>query len=550
MANSNKKAPRFRVDLVALARAIEASLPVDELDSYQEYIARLSARDYPGAQVIAKERIDRQLLVYSSPSSFRTVAQAYNFHTKITTSGDRRAEENAWAKFKTNERDCGVTNRRFSRFQREEHRFRHWMPETASFTDKVKARISAILGPLSRPVYESILENARFGPGMSQSSRDLFKVTAPYKLHDHPTVTEEAVLVWRDFLVGVNIPSFFRWDRIDGVLHRSERVEVVQGCRFTFVDKNVDEKRTIAIEPSVNVFLQLGVHAHFAKRLRHFGVDLSNQNRNRFLALTGSKSRFLATIDLSAASDRISTEVVRFLLPSDWFKLLDHLRSKFGRYRDSHFELEKFSSMGNGFTFALETIIFKAIVDCSVREDARFTAVYGDDIIVPTPSFNSTVRALRFFGFKVNLKKSFSTGPFRESCGMDALDGVDVRPVFPKSEYYTLPKLIELHNNLWLNFPELSRVIESWVPKRYLVYGPSYRKLLYFFSEDLEKLSATRKWNSSLQCWEYQTWSEVSRRFGFDNHYLLMASIYHGGSYSRGTPRRNSTKLVKRRSPV
>jgi hypothetical protein len=35
---------------------------------------------------------------------------------------------------------------------------------------------------------------------------------------------------------------------------------------------------------------------------------------------------------------------------------------------------------------------------------------------------------LKEFKIKVNLKKSFFTGPFRESCGFDALYGVDVSP--------------------------------------------------------------------------------------------------------------------------
>jgi len=56
--------------------------------------------------------------------------------------------------------------------------------------------------------------------------------------------------------------------------------------------------------------------------------------------------------------------------------------------------------------------------------------VYGDDIIVPSESYDMVSWALECFGFQVNPEKSFSTGPFRESCGTDAFAGTNVRPIF------------------------------------------------------------------------------------------------------------------------
>jgi hypothetical protein len=93
--------------------------------------------------------------------------------------------------------------------------------------------------------------------------------------------------------------------------------------------------------------------------------------------------------------------------------------------------LEKFSSMGNGFTFELETLIFWAI--SSGVQDAHNewnVHVYGDDIIIPSESFDDVKHALEFFGFSLNKEKSFKDGAFRESCGSDYFNGVAVRPYY------------------------------------------------------------------------------------------------------------------------
>jgi hypothetical protein len=100
--------------------------------------------------------------------------------------------------------------------------------------------------------------------------------------------------------------------------------------------------------------------------------------------------------------------------------------------------LEKFSAMGNGYTFELETAIFLAICN-AVYVTRGYTPhvsknvfVFGDDIIVETELAADVIAALRFFGFKPNEKKTFLSGPFRESCGGDYFEGVDVRPYFQK----------------------------------------------------------------------------------------------------------------------
>ena len=70
----------------------------------------------------------------------------------------------------------------------------------------------------------------------------------------------------------------------------------------------------------------------------------------------------------------------------DWFELLDRFRTGSVTYRDKIIKLNKFSSMGNSYTFELESLIFYslAVATCShLGIDPRDVSVYGDDVIIP-----------------------------------------------------------------------------------------------------------------------------------------------------------------------
>jgi hypothetical protein len=105
-------------------------------------------------------------------------------------------------------------------------------------------------------------------------------------------------------------------------------------------------------------------------------------------------------------------------------------------------EYEKISSMGNGATFELETAIFWAI-SSSVAGDS---VVYGDDIIVPTEHAPEVIELLEFCGFKCNPKKTFVSGPFRESCGGHYFQGVDVTPPYFRKRLNSLHPVLTAAN--------------------------------------------------------------------------------------------------------
>jgi hypothetical protein len=262
----------------------------------------------------------------------------------------------------------------------------------------------------------------------------------------------------------------------------------------------------------MNIRLQLSVGAYIRSRLAKHGVNLDNQSINQRRARLGCKTGHLATIDLSMASDTMCRELVFQLLPIDWALLLDDLRSKYTLWPDGQTRMnEKFSSMGNGFTFELESLIFFALVS-SVSDNV---SVYGDDIILPASKFEDAKSVLEWAGFSLNEKKSFSEGFFRESCGFDGFAGVDVTPVYLR----TLPKrtedVIHLHNRVreWCSRAALPLrvfmlLLEKWRNIHTCLHGPSgYGDGHYHIDHD-EALSRAEY---GLDGWWFKTFSRVSR---------------------------------------
>jgi hypothetical protein len=83
-------------------------------------------------------------------------------------------------------------------------------------------------------------------------------------------------------------------------------------------------------------------------------------------------------------------------------------------------------------------------------------AVYGDDIIVPVDSRELLVEALEVLDFKVNAQKSYWTGKFRESCGVDAYCGENITPAywrtFNDGGPAALASTVETRNNFYKKF--------------------------------------------------------------------------------------------------
>lgn len=312
----------------------------------------------------------------------------------------------------------------------------------------VARKISQVLGDVP-----DILDlDLRFGPGATSACTGT-AVNPADKLHAKPECTYELIAPLKRLL---NHDSVLRNAIFDLPIDATvctplTKIKVVPGNKLTFVPKTALCSRAICVEPNLNTLFQKGIGSFIRKRLRRLGIDLSNQpKKHKIFTQMGSLTGLYSTIDLSSASDTISTSIVWDLLPQPWIDLLETCRSPF-TYQPEKGEWvqnEKFSSMGNGYTFELETLIFASITSVieDLYKDERFDpsfkdknhphsldwSVFGDDIICHRKIADELIEALKLFGFIINEEKSFSTTFFRESCGNDYFDGVSVRPYFHK----------------------------------------------------------------------------------------------------------------------
>lgn len=303
------------------------------------------------------------------------------------------------------------------------------------FVKHCRRTVASILGPLSDD-----LVIGGFSGGASTSRRRT-EAHPSFKFSDKADVTDDAACVV-DLLLHT-VPLFRQY----GIFSDLRRVE---GAVLFTVPKNSDIDRCACKEPDVNMYLQKGVGARIRRRLLRAGINLNDQSINRDLARLGSSDGSLATLDLSAASDSISIELVRLLVPPLWFEYLNSIRSQKVSVDGSIVVTEMFSSMGNGFTFELESLLFFAISKSVLYFEGikGRLSVYGDDIICPSTGFDMIVWSLNWFGFRANLDKSFSTGSFRESCGGHYHEGKDVTPFYLKRPAKRLTDLIRVANQL------------------------------------------------------------------------------------------------------
>lgn len=266
---------------------------------------------------------------------------------------------------------------------------------------------------------------------------------------------------------------------------------VVPGNRFVTVPKDGKTDRGICVEPGQNLYLQKGIGSYLKERLGAIGLYVWREPArtpiewhpqrpmadllHRKLARDGSVTGSWVTIDLSNASDTVSKELVRWILPASWFSLLDNVRSKKTRFKGTWHVLEKFSSMGNGFTFELQTAIFSALIHgvTGLTPGTDFF-VFGDDIVIPDGYSADVLAVLRAFGLTPNEKKTFTSGFFRESCGGDYFLGYDVRPFQIKSLEDQILDLKAMHNGfIRKGLYWSARCIRDALPSAHRTFGPA-----------------------------------------------------------------------------
>jgi hypothetical protein len=306
--------------------------------------------------------------------------------------------------------------------------------------------------------------------------------------------------------------------------------------RVVFVPKTLKSPRVIAIEPCCMQFAQQAVRdllyeAIESNSLTAGHINFRDQSINQRLAISASKDGQLATIDLSDASDRVPHELALLMFQSnpELQGMIEACRSTKALLPTGEVlsSLRKFASMGSALCFPVEAMYFYTLcVDALLRKrnlPVNYSSVlmvssdvyvYGDDIIVPSTDADTVLDNLQKYFCKVNRAKTFVTGKFRESCGVDAYDGVDVSPTYVRQ----LPPKNR----------QQAKELVSWVATANLFYKRGYWQTASLLFKRVERIlgplpfiqetspalgrktfwnaRTIQRWNPSLHRFEHAAW--------------------------------------------
>lgn len=318
--------------------------------------------------------------------------------------------------------------------------------------------------------------------------------------------------------------------------------------KVTPVPKTQKGPRIIAVEPSCMQFAQQALQAWFYKRIERARmsrghVNFTDQSINQRIAMKSSVDKAEATADLSDASDRVPLSLVKLMILSaggdSLWEYIDACRSRYAKLPDGRVigPLLKFASMGSALCFPIEAMYFyTACVESLLAEQglpvtrrnvfnvSRQVYIYGDDIIVPQMYAVAVLKRLAKYNCKVNLNKSFWNGNFRESCGVDAYDGVEVTPIYVRKlhpqnrrQHDVLISMVQTaklfyKKGYWLTADYLYKVVERHLGS--LPYVGDHSSVLGRFTYLAEKElslktsanSPDERWNPLYQRFEVKGW--------------------------------------------
>jgi len=301
------------------------------------------------------------------------------------------------------------------------------------------SRESPVLLDRARAHCQSVLHKCRFseikpshGPGAVTTSKERW---------EHWYSSIEYLYPYSDYM-----SLYFNQDHA-AILDDCQRPEHIE-AKLIAVPKDTRGPRLICVHPAEAIWIQQGVRRQLERAIslnrQCYGpwprghIHFNDQSVNGKIAFTSSRSRRYATIDMKEASDRISEPLVQALFGSQykWFgccRAQKYVIPKLGSHVNLRGDLHCYAPMGNATTFPVQSLVFWAICVASLQRHGFHQPgavfVFGDDIILPTECVEFVIDDLESFGLLVNRTKSFWRGGFRESCGVDAFNGVDVTPV-------------------------------------------------------------------------------------------------------------------------
>jgi hypothetical protein len=360
------------------------------------------------------------------------------------------------------------------------------------------------------------------------------------------------------------------------------------------VPKTLKGPRLIASEPVSHQWCQQTILDYLVSRLDatpiRRSIHFRDQTKNQEAALRASHTQDQMTIDLSSASDRLSCWVVEriFRRNESLVGALHASRTRWvvntiDRKSPQYSFIRKFACMGSACTFPVQSYVFAILAVSSVlyvrnlrpsisniMKVSQEVLVFGDDIIVALDAGEVLQAIMGHLGLKVNHNKTYGTGRFRESCGVDAYDGNDVTPTYSiarpdVSRPESVISAVETHNNFAKR--RLFRVcdyIESTVRrmKNYTFpYVPAGSGTLGWYDHSWKGNSHLKtRWNPLLQRVEYRISSAkaVSEREPTGSNSMVLQFFtevlpfdWSKANYLRpgerlGVPTRPATRLCSR----
>lgn len=282
-------------------------------------------------------------------------------------------------------------------------------------------------------------------------------------------------------------------------------------AKLQLVNKNYKAARIIAEEESLRQFNNTAVllailrNMKRSKYWKEFQID--NQDMNRDRCRKASIECDLSTIDLSHASDCNTKSLVKQAFPNYILKDIGNLPTHVqidGKIRP----LQMAATAGCVLTFVLETLIFWSIARTAKYLYEAFTgdlvgdvSVYGDDIIVPTEITELTIDLLQKLGFIVNEEKTFfGSSPYRETCGAEFFNGIDV------STSYFPRKTLEWNGSLEKikKGPDTNKALTSIVELQHKLFSHKRASMFLcsFVREVIPNFSSSNPADGFADLWE------------------------------------------------
>jgi hypothetical protein len=361
-------------------------------------------------------------------------------------------------------------------------------PETAKAVIESFVNTDRDLQVLQVPCEDPIIRNAsnfiasifaRFNPW------DIYPKHGPGAVATGEGPHEKSVLkrVYRELDATYPFTEYmcFSLSHVVDELDKIEALECLEEptAKVVLVPKDSRGPRLISCEPLEVQWIQQGLGRKIVSLLESHPltrghVNFTCQEVNRKLALQASIDASFDTLDMKDASDRVGLELVRVLFRHvpDVLRCVLACRSTQTVLPNGVLvRLNKFAPMGSALCFPIESLVFYALaVSClqhcfgiSRRKARKAVYVYGDDIIIKTGFYPALMEHFPRFGLRFNEAKC-CTGDsrFRESCGMDAFNGVPVQPLRVKT-------LISAHLD--------PNAIASYVAYSNIAYARGFKRL-------------------------------------------------------------------------